>query len=246
MSSGKRPPERVGEVGPVELTGELEAGGDEQYGDTQYGDEPYRDTAVGGSGPGLLERRLGGWWHSLTPRRRRAGAVLVTLALAVAVGVPVLLHRPPQPPPPPPNDLTDVQYLGISTGGGQASRDFTITILVGDTGTAPLTVRRIVQGYQGISLSVTPGLPRTARPGQPLTLSLRATVHDCSVVPPDDAYPVLVLTVSDSRSPQTQSDALGVPYILAMHGALLRACRGTPGFGGPFPQDAADRGIFPP
>ena len=245
MSSGRQPPERVGEVGPVELTSALGPTGEGPDGATADG-ATADDTAAGGPGPGALERRIGEWWHSIAPRRRRTGSALAALVVAAAVAVPVLEHRPPQPPPPLPNDLTDVRYLGISTGGGQAGNDFTIGITVGDTGPTPLTIRQVVQGYRGVSLSVEPGLPLTARPGQPVRLTLRATVHDCSLVPPDDAYPVLVLTVSDSRATQTQTDSLGDPYILAMHGALLRACRNTPGFGGPFPQDASNAGVFPP
>ena len=242
MSSGGQPPERVGEVGPIELTSGLGPGDD--TGDT--GDTGPDDTAVWGSAPGGLERRVGAWWQSLPQRRRRTGSALVALAVVAAVAVPALDHRTPQPPPPLPNDVTDVQFLGISTGGGQSPDDFTVSVRVSDLDSSPLTVRQVTQGYPGVSLSVTPELPRTARPGRPVTLTLRATVHDCALVTPNDPYPVLIVTVSNSRATQTQSDALGDPYILDMHGALLRACGGTAGFGGPFPRSAADSGIFPP
>jgi len=243
MSGDRQPPERVGVVGPIELTSDLGPTGLDPAGlDPPDPD----DAAIGDAGPGRLERRLSGWWNSLAPGRRRTGSVLLALAVAAAVGVPVLDRHPPPPLPPLPNELTDVQYLGIDSGGGQDTHEFTITILVGDTGPTPLTLRGITQGYPGISLSVAPNLPLTAKLGRPLQLRLQATVYDCLVVPPDDPYPVLVLTVSDSRATQTQSDALGDPYIMAMHGALLRACQGIPGFGGPFPPEASNSGLFPP
>jgi len=258
MSSGKQPPERVGEVGPVELTGGLAPDGFTPDGfappDGFASPDAFAadalapsDTAVGGTGPGRLERRLGAWWQALGPRRRRAGTAGLVLAVAAALAVPALTHRTPAPPVPLPGDLTAVRYLGIgSVGTGLDNREFSIVITVGDTGTVPLTVRRIGQGYAGLTLAAQPVLPVTVRPGQLLTFSLRATVHDCAVIPPDDPYPVLLLTVSDGRATQVQSAVLGAPYILAMHGALLRACRGTPGFGGPFPQRASDTGVFPP
>ena len=237
MGGGTQPPERVGEVGPVELTP-----------DSAEGPVPA-ETAVRNPDRGPLERRLHDWWGSLDPRRRRVGSALLGLAAAVALGVPAagsLDRHAPAPQPPWPAQLTDVQYQGISSGSGQDSHRFTIRILVTDIGTAQLTVNQVVQGYPGLSLTVTPRPPLTARPGQPLALALHAVVHDCATIPPNDAYPVLILTVSNSRATQTQSEALGDPYILAMHSALLRACRGTPGFGGPFPQSAANSGVFPP
>lgn len=241
MSGGREPPERVGEVGPVELTA-----------DHRSSDGPFTadlapaDTAIGGSGPSRAERRLGDWWRSLGPCRRRTAVALLALAVAAAIGLPALDRHPPGPPPPTPGELTDVQFLGISADDGQGDHEFTVQITVGDRGTAPLTVEQISQGYLGITLTALPGLPLTVRPGRPVTLSLRAAVADCAVIPPDDAYPVLLLTVTSGRATQTQSEVLGDPYILAMHGALARACQGTPGFGGPFPPTAANSGVFPP
>jgi len=241
MSMGREPPERVGEVGPVELTGERHSPGG---GFADSLSPP--DISTGGGDPGRTERRLGAWWQALGPRRRRTAVALLALAVAAAIGLPALDRHTPAPPPPPPGELADVHFLGMGAGSGRSESGFSIQITVGDRGPAPLTVEQIAQGYLGMTLAPVPGLPLTVRPGRPVTLSLRATVADCSVIPPDDAYPVLLLTVASGRATQTQSEVLGDPYILAMHGALARACEGTPGFGGPFPPTAANSGVFPP
>ncbi|QMU68615.1 hypothetical protein [Streptacidiphilus sp. P02-A3a] len=245
MSVGREPPERVGEVGPVELTADHPSADPSADGDLADGLAPP-DISTGGTDPGPAELRLGAWWRSLGRGRRRTAVALLALAVAAAFGLPALDRHPPVPPPPPPGELTDVHFLGMGAGSGQSGSEFSIRITVGDRGTAPLTIEQISQGYLGMSLAPPPGLPLTVRPERPVTLSLRATVSDCAVIPPDDAYPVLLLTVASGRATQTQAEVLGDPYILAMHSALARACQGTPGFGGPFPPTASNSGVFPP
>ncbi|MEV5609265.1 hypothetical protein [Streptomyces sp. NPDC052225] len=158
-------------------------------------DSPPRPAeAIGTDAPRVTDR-----WTALPARRRRTA---VALAAAAAATVTFLATRPDPPPPAPaswPSQITTLHYDGPGTGAGR----FRFTVSV--TGDHPMTVRHLDTGIPQLMATVTPALPRVARPDAPAHLTVRIAVRDCAHMPVGINQPYVELTLRNRRAQQAHS-----------------------------------------
>lgn len=222
MADRRERPERVGQVGPLEVPGE------------QPWDVPPGRTEEAAA---AFEGRLGSWWHGLgrTARRSLLAAAAVALgALAVPAlqtdraGVPA--PAPPSPLPylvPWPSEITDVTYAGIIPED-LSGRRFVILLQIAVSGPVPVSISQFGQFHAGMLLTPADGLPLTVAPGTSRIVHVLADVQDCERAPGQYDLPFIDITLTDDRATQTQSEFLGGTYAEDLHRQIARGCAGYP------------------
>jgi hypothetical protein len=224
MADRRERPERVGQVGPLEVPGE-------EFGDVP----PGRIREVPDA---AFEGRLGGWWRG---RSRSARRILLAAAAVVlgVLAVPVLqagntgTPGPSQPSLPPslipwPSQITDVSYAGIIPQD-LSGRRFVILLQIAVSGPVPVTVGDFGQFHAGIALSPGDDLPLTFAPGTSHIVHVLADVQDCRRVPGRRDLPFIDITLSNSRATQTQGEFLGGSYEEDLSRQITKGCTGYPG-----------------
>ncbi|MFE2048931.1 Tat pathway signal sequence domain protein [Streptomyces sp. NPDC059459] len=157
-------------------------------------------------------------------RHRRA--VLATVAAATALtGGGYLYATRPQPPPPPPHphpsQVVDLDYQDAVPGPDGSFR-FAVRLSVRSG--PPVTVTRLDQPYDGITMTASPAAPfRTkAHSARKIIVTLRVT--ECAKAPRNLALPFLLVTLRNARAIQAHSYILGTHYARDLSDALQVAC----------------------
>ncbi|MFC1401472.1 MULTISPECIES: hypothetical protein [Streptacidiphilus] len=223
MADRRERPERVGQVGPLEVPGE-------ESGDVPSG-PPEEASAE------AFQGRLGAWWHGLGRSTRRtllAAAAVVLGVLAVPAlqagqyGVPAPAPSSPLPDLAPwPSEITDVTYAGIIPED-LSGRRFVILLQIAVSGPIPVTVSQFGQFHAGMLLTPGDGLPLTITPGTSRIVHVLADVQDCGRAPGQYDLPFIDVTLTDERATQTQSEFLGGTYGDDLHRQIVRGCAGYP------------------
>ncbi|RAJ43728.1 hypothetical protein K353_01988 [Kitasatospora sp. SolWspMP-SS2h] len=162
---------------------------------------------------------------------RRQKCVLASLLLLLALGL-TIRHAvnypgrasgspPPGQLPPFPSQSTRFEYDGPAPAG---SDSFALRLAVRNTGSAPVDVLGVSQGYRGLTVRVSGWLPRTVPPGGTLSLLVGLEVVDCSGAPGDASLPFLDVTLRNTRAMETVHQILGTPYARDLSAALHSAC----------------------
>ncbi|WP_409057137.1 Tat pathway signal sequence domain protein [Streptomyces sp. SYP-A7185] len=162
----------------------------------------------------------------LTPRRRTALAVATAVAVAAAgFGLYVTRPRPPAPPPPLyPSQTVAVAYGGDMTHPRAGDRTFSFTVVVRQDSGPPVSVRRITQPSEALSVTVAPHTPFTVNTGRPRTARISMHIRECGNVQRNAGLPFLVVTLRNVRAMQLQSFILGERYAKDLSEALTAAC----------------------
>ncbi|MDN3020949.1 Tat pathway signal sequence domain protein [Streptomyces sp. S.PB5] len=161
-------------------------------------------------------------------RHRRAVLGGVTAFVLLVGGGYLYATRPepPEPPPPPyPSQVTDMHYLSSEvTPAGAPDRSFSfgveLTVLAGP----PVTVTRISQPYQGLSVKSTPAAPFRTEAGTSRKVVVTMHVTQCRKVPWNAGLPFLDVTLRNTRAIEVHSFILGERYAQQLSEALQVAC----------------------
>ena len=221
-------PERVGQVGPLEVPGE------------EPEDVPPGRLEEASAAP--FEGRIGAWWRGLGRTARRSLLAAAAVALG-ALAVPVLQtgqHSAPAPPSPSPqpyllpwpSEITDVTYAGIIPED-LSGRRFVILLQIAVSGPTPVTVSQFGQFHAGMELSPGDELPLTIAPGTSHIVHVLADVQDCDRAPGQYDLPFIDITLTNERATQTQSEFLGGTYGEDLGRQVSRGCSGYPSSSAP-------------
>lgn len=181
---------------------------------------------AGDPAPRLSER-----WAALPRRARRAAGAGAALVLLATAGGYVLASRPGPPPPPPPpwpGLSTDITYAGVVRPPDRSDRSFAFLLRAEATTSTPVTIDRIRQSYETLSLSVRPRPPITLDPGHPRDITVTLTVRRCSGLPLDARLPFLDVTLRNKRAVQDFSEILGDDYTRDLSRSLRELCSRPP------------------
>ncbi|MFF8998472.1 Tat pathway signal sequence domain protein [Streptomyces achromogenes] len=200
--------------------------------------EPGEGTRAwdGGRGPrtprpgGRTRAALAAWY---VRHRRRALAALLAAALLGGGGL-LYATRPRQPPPraarppaptPYPAQVVDVTYLdGRPAPATDPRRGFGFAVLLSVASGPPVTVTRLTQPYEGLSLTTEPSIPFRAEAGSARKVTITMHVTKCGKAPRNAGLPFLDVTLRNARAIQTQSFILGPRYAEYLSEALEVAC----------------------
>ncbi|MEU4873552.1 Tat pathway signal sequence domain protein [Streptomyces sp. NPDC021608] len=185
-------------------------------------DQPLHTEATGGSAarPLVLFYRA----------HRRAAHGALAAALLLAAGGYLYASRPPAVHPvraelPFPAQTVDVSYLGeAALPPGARPHSFAFEVLLGVESGPAVTVTRVTQPYDGLSVASTPPPPFRTTPGAARKVVVTMHVTECGKVPKDAGLPFLDVTLRNARAIQVQSFILGPRYARDLSHALQVAC----------------------
>lgn len=159
-------------------------------------------------------------------RHRRALLVTASATALGAAGAALLVTRPEAPPPadpPPPSQTVRFAYVGRLPARLPAVA-FRFTVTVTASYGPPVTVARISQPYEGLSLTAIPRPPFRPRTGIPHRIEVAMRVTDCGKVPRNAGLPFLDVTLRNTRAREAHSFILGERYAQDLSDALQVAC----------------------
>lgn len=179
-------------------------------------------------------------------RHRRAVLATTSATALAAVGAYLYVTRPetlPPPAPPPPSQTVRVTYLGPldPLGAGATPTGFRFTVAVTARSGPPVTVTRISQPYEGLSLTAIPRPPFRARTEIPHKIEITMKVTDCGKVPQNAGLPFLDVTLRNTRAIEAHSFILGEHYAQDLSEALQVACSNE-FLPSPKPDNTPDKG----
>ncbi|WP_267715643.1 Tat pathway signal sequence domain protein [Streptomyces sp. CoH17] len=186
--------------------------------------EPGEDTRVREAPPPRPRGRLA----RACARHRRAVLVCGAALLALAGGGYLYASRPqPSPPPPPPypSQAIDLVYGAPATGSPQpAAGAFTFVVLLSVRSGPPVTVTRLTQPYDGLSVTTSPAAPfqTNSHSARKIIVTLRVT--ECEKAPRNPGLPFLDVTLRNARAIEAHSFILGTRYARDLSRALEAAC----------------------
>lgn len=163
----------------------------------------------------------------LLTRHRRTALALAAAMTVVAAGLSLYLTRPrpPAPPPPPhPSQTVSVTYRGEMTYPRAGDRTFSFTVALRQDAGPPVSVRRITQPSEALSVTVAPHTPFTVESGTPRTARITMHIRKCGKVQRNAGLPFLVVTLRNTRAMQLQAFILGERYAKDLSRALTAAC----------------------
>ncbi|MFG3103084.1 Tat pathway signal sequence domain protein [Streptomyces sp. NPDC048182] len=163
-------------------------------------------------------------------RRRRRALLGAAAALALLAGAGALYtarRAAPEPPPAPPYpaQAVDLVFLnGVTTPPGVPPGGSSFAVALSVESGPPVTVTRLAQPYDGLSLTASPKPPFRTAPhaARKITITLRVT--DCGKAPRNPGLPFLDVTLRNSRAIQDQSFLLGPRYARYLDHILQVAC----------------------
>ena len=161
---------------------------------------------------------------------RRAVLAAATAVLLLDGGGYLYATRPhaPEPAaaaPPFPSQVVDVTYLGgHAVPPGTRPRTFAFDVLLGVESGPPVTVTRVSQPYDGLSLTSAPPTPFRIRAGSARGIVITMHVTECGKVPRNAGLPFLDVTLRNARAIQVHSYILGPRYAQDLSEALQVAC----------------------
>ncbi|MFF9766597.1 Tat pathway signal sequence domain protein [Streptomyces sp. NPDC014636] len=167
-------------------------------------------------------------------RYRRITFTLFAATVLLGGGGYLYATRPQQPPPRPehprpqapyPVQVADVTYLdGRPTPAGAPARSFSFAVLLSVTSGPPVTVTRVTQPYEGLSLTTEPQVPFQTKAGSARKITITMHVTKCGRVPGNASLPFLDVTLRNVGAIQEQSFILGHRYAQHLSQALEVAC----------------------
>ncbi|GAB7107700.1 hypothetical protein JCM4814A_60140 [Streptomyces phaeofaciens JCM 4814] len=166
----------------------------------------------------------------LLATHRRAVLAAATAVLLLAGGGYLYATRPheSQPAaaaPPFPSQVVDVTYLGgHAVPPGTRPRTFAFDVLLGVESGPAVTVTRVSQPYDGLSLTSAPPTPFRTRAGSAREIVITMHVTECGKVPRNAGLPFLDVTLRNARAIQVHSYILGPRYAQDLSEALQVAC----------------------
>ncbi|MWA10455.1 Tat pathway signal sequence domain protein [Streptomyces sp. BA2] len=165
--------------------------------------------------------------HPLLTRHRRTALAVTTAVIVGAAGLSLYLTRPRPPAPPPPlypSQTVSVTYRGGMTHPLAGDRTFSFTVALSQDSGPPVSIRRITQTTEALSVTVVPHTPFTVKTGTPRTARITMHIRECGNVQRNAGLPFLVVTLRNIRAMQLQSFILGERYAKDLSGALTAAC----------------------
>ncbi|MFG2633082.1 Tat pathway signal sequence domain protein [Streptomyces sp. NPDC048362] len=167
-------------------------------------------------------------------RNRRTALTLVALAVLLG-GAGALFATRPRPAPPPsaprpaqvpyPAQAVAVTFLdGRRTPAGAPPRSFSFAVLVSVESGPPVTVTRVTQPYDGLSLRTDPVVPFRTKAGSARKITITMHVTHCRGVPMNAGLPFLDVTLRNTRAIQIHGFILGSRYARHLSRALKVAC----------------------
>ncbi|MFC8871695.1 Tat pathway signal sequence domain protein [Streptomyces sp. NPDC057148] len=153
-------------------------------------------------------------------------AVLATAAiLAVLAGSGYLYAsrpRQPAPPPPPyPVHAVDLVYLDAVPAGTGA---FSFAVRLSVRSGPPVTVTRLDQPYEGLSITSSPAAPFQTKSHSARKIIVTLRVTECEKAPRNLGFPFLDVTLRNTRAIQAHSFILGTNYAQDLSEALQVIC----------------------
>ncbi|MFG3336166.1 Tat pathway signal sequence domain protein [Streptomyces tendae] len=186
--------------------------------------EPGEDTRVRDTPP----PRPRGHLALRYDRHRRAvfasGAVLVVLA---GGGYLYASRSQPQPAPPPPypSQAVDLVYVAPATGSpGATAGAYSFTVLLSVRSGPPVTVTRLTQPYDGLSVTSSPAAPFQTKSHSARKIIVTLRVTECEKAPRNPGLPFLDVTLRNARAIEAHSFILGARYAQDLSRALEVAC----------------------
>lgn len=116
----------------------------------------------------------------------------------------------------------DLQGRHDAPTGGDGTFSFTVSVSQ-DSG-PPVSVRRITQPSEALSVTVAPHTPFDVKTGSPRTARITMHIRECRNVQRNAGLPFLAVTLRNVRAKQLQSFILGERYAKDLSRALTAAC----------------------
>ncbi len=186
--------------------------------------EPGEDTRVQEAPPPRPPGRL-----ALIHGRHRRIVLAATAALAVLAGGGYLYASRPQPPsappPPYPSQAIDLVYVAPVTGSPVTAADgFSFTVLLSVRSGPPVTVTRLTQPYDGLSVTSSPAAPFQTKSHSARKIIVTLRVTECEKAPRNPGLPFLDVTLRNARAIEAHSFILGTRYAQDLSRTLEVAC----------------------
>ncbi|MFA3874483.1 Tat pathway signal sequence domain protein [Streptomyces sp. MMCC 100] len=132
---------------------------------------------------------------------------------------------PPAPPPPYPSQAIDLVYVAPVTGSpGAAAGGFGFTVLLSVRSGPPVTVTRLTQPYDGLSVSSSPATPFQTKSHSARKIIVTLRVTECEKAPRNPGLPFLDVTLRNARAIESHSFILGTRYARDLSRTLEVAC----------------------
>ncbi|CAM5316938.1 hypothetical protein SVIOM342S_04342 [Streptomyces violaceorubidus] len=186
--------------------------------------EPGEDTRVQEAPPPRPRGRL-----ALRYERHRRTVLASGAALVVLAGGGYLYASRPQPrpapPPPYPSQAVDLVYLAPAAGSpGDAAGGYRFTVLLTVQSGPPVTVTRLTQPYDGLSVTSSPAAPFQTNSHSTRKIIVTLRVTECEKAPRNPGLPFLDVTLRNARAIEAHSFILGTRYARDLSQALEVAC----------------------
>ncbi|MFH8446262.1 Tat pathway signal sequence domain protein [Streptomyces sp. NPDC018026] len=161
-------------------------------------------------------------------RHRRTVLVSAAALVVLSGGGYLYASRPqprPAPPPPYPSQAVDLVYVAPLTGSpGTRAAGYSFTVLLSVRSGPPVTVTRLTQPYDGLSVTTSPAAPfqTNSHSARKIIVTLRVT--ECEKAPRNPGLPFLDVTLRNVRAIEAHSFILGSRYAQDLSRALEVAC----------------------
>ncbi|MFD5239687.1 Tat pathway signal sequence domain protein [Streptomyces tendae] len=186
--------------------------------------EPGEDTRVRDAPPPRPRGRLALRYERHRRTVLTSGAVLVALA---GGGYLYANRSQPQPAPPPPypSQAVDLVYVAPTTGSpGATAGAYSFTVLLSVRSGPPVTVTRLTQPYDGLSVTSSPAAPFQTKSHSARKIIVTLRVTECEKAPRNPGLPFLDVTLRNARAIEAHSFILGARYAQDLSRALEVAC----------------------
>ncbi|WP_253915546.1 Tat pathway signal sequence domain protein, partial [Streptomyces mayonensis] len=176
----------------------------------------------------LHPRRPGGRPARRHERYRRP-VLAAALALVTLAGAAHLYasrpQPPPAPPPPYPSQAVGLAYAGpVAVPSGAPVGVFGFAVLLSVRSGPPVTVTRLAQPYDGVTVTSSPTAPFQTKSHSARKIIVTLRVTQCEKAPRNAGLPFLDVTLRNARAMQTHSFILGPRYTEDLTQALEIAC----------------------
>ncbi|MFE0367220.1 Tat pathway signal sequence domain protein [Streptomyces tendae] len=186
--------------------------------------EPGEDTLVRDAPPPRPRGRLALRYERHRRSVLASGAVLVVLA---GGGYLYASRSQPRPasPPPYPSQAVDLVYVAPATGSpGATAGAYSFTVLLSVRSGPPVTVTRLTQPYDGLSVTSSPTAPFQTKSHSARKIIVTLRVTECEKAPRNPGLPFLDVTLRNARAIEAHSFILGARYAQDLSRALEVAC----------------------
>ncbi|GAA2683831.1 hypothetical protein GCM10010095_29020 [Streptomyces anthocyanicus] len=161
-------------------------------------------------------------------RHRRTVLASAAALVVLSGGGYLYTSRPqprPAPPPPYPSQAVDLVYVAPVTGSPSTrAAGYSFTVLLSVRSGPPVTVTRLTQPYDGLSVTTSPAAPfqTNSHSARKIVVTLRVT--ECEKAPRNPGLPFLDVTLRNVRAIEAHSFILGSRYAQDLSQALEVAC----------------------